>query len=110
MSYRISTKLAVLAAVAMVFCVLLAGAASAQTDPYGEGKPDVLGTIISNGEPGEEPGVLADTTSDRPGTVAGETQGAVLPFTGGQVTMFVVLGAGAVILGTFIVRKTKTTA
>ena len=104
MSYKISSKLAVLAAVAMVLSVLFAGTALAQSDPYGEGKPDVKGTIIQNGEPGET-SVQSDTaTRDETGVA-----GAILPFTGGQVILFLVLGAGAVLLGTFIVRKTQST-
>lgn len=93
MKHPISTKLALLAAVAMAFCVLFAGVASAQTDPYddgdpyGGGGPDAGGEIIDNAEP--------------------STEGAVLPFTGGEVTTFLLLGAGAIVLGTFIVRKSK---
>lgn len=86
MKHPISTKLALLAAMAMVFCVLFAGVASAQSDPYGDGNPGE-GQIIDNAEP--------------------DTEGAVLPFTGGEVTTFLLLGAGAIVLGTFIVRKSK---
>ena len=88
MKHPISTKLALLAAMAMVFCVLFAGVASAQSDPYGGGGPDGGGEINDNAEPNAE--------------------GAVLPFTGGEVTTFLLLGAGAIVLGTFIVRKSKS--
>lgn len=104
MRSRISTRIAVLAAVAMAFCVLFASAALAQSDPYGEGKPDVKGTLIQNSQPGEV-SVQADTITPE---VAGEAAGAILPFTGGQITLFLALGAGAVLLGTFIVRKTQS--
>lgn len=92
MKHPISTKLALLAAMAMVFCVLFAGVASAQSDPYGDGDPDVEGEIVGNADPGDP----------------GDTEDSVLPFTGGQVTTFLLLGAGAIVLGTFIVRKSKS--
>ena len=91
MKHPISTRLALLAAMAMAFCVLFAGAASAQSEPYGDGDPEVESEIIDNADSGE--------TSD--------TGGSILPFTGGEVTTFLLLGAGAIVLGTFIVRKNK---
>ena len=112
MSFKISTKLGILAAVAMVFCVLFAGAASAQSDPYGGGKPDVKGTLIGNSQTGEgeEPPSVAGTTTlpgEEPAT-APAVQPGTLPFTGGEVTTFLILGIGAVALGTLVVRKTRT--
>ena len=37
-----------------------------------------------------------------------QERGGVLPFTGAELTLYVVLGAGAILIGTLIVRKARS--
>lgn len=92
------------------------GATAQMRDPYGNGQPTVLPTRITNTggpeEPGESPSVLGERFVDGPGDeqVSGsaqEQQPGLLPFTGGQVTVFLVAGLGLLALGTLLVRRTR---
>lgn len=95
-------------------------------DPYGGGKPDdVKGIIIeknpSTGGNGSsnEPDVVGDQTvvrdktvvrgsSEVPGpSVLPSTETGVLPFTGGDVLIFLAIGGAAVIIGSTLVRRTR---
>lgn len=98
------------------------GATAQMRDPYGNGEPTVLPTRIENtgspeepgGNPTEEPDVLGERYFDGPGDeqVAGsaeEPQPGVLPFTGGEVTLFVVAGLALLAVGTVLVRRNRLT-
>lgn len=102
---------------ALVVMVLLSTGATAQvSDPYGNGEPTVLPTRIThegNPEvPEDDPDVLGTRFSDVPdsGEVAGaaDEQPGILPFTGGEVTVFVVVALGLLASGALIVRRTRT--
>jgi LPXTG-motif cell wall-anchored protein len=89
--------------VAIMALGMLTGAAHAQVDPYGNGEPDVLPTIISRGGPDEpRPIVGGDIFRSEP-----EVEGGVLPFTGGDVTVFLVIAFVLVGAGTLIVRRRR---
>ncbi|MBA2725207.1 MAG: hypothetical protein H0U53_04385 [Actinobacteria bacterium] len=149
MKRRIRNRATHGAAVTMLFCVLFANAALAQSEPYSGGQPGGEPTIIDDAEPDEdtvvggedpddaEPGeetvvggettddadpdedayVKGDTTDAEPGEevdLRGETVpeavtdgSGILPFTGAQITLFVLIGLGAVILGALMMRKAK---
>lgn len=100
---------------AMAISIMVSTGASAQMrDPYGNGKPTVLPTRITNTahpEPSEEPTVLGERIVDGPGDrVAGaadEPQPGVLPLTGGQVVLFGLAGLGLMATGTLIVRRNR---
>lgn len=75
--------------------------------------PSVLPTLISGGStPGDEvlgeqihnpdapPAVLPEVTEEAPAT---------LPFTGAQVTLFTVIGLGAIAIGIFLLRRSRVT-
>jgi LPXTG-motif cell wall-anchored protein len=72
--------------------VILAGSAVAQTDPYGNGKPDVDAEVIGTGE-------------EQGQGVAGGSN--ALPFTGADLTLYTVIGACAVGAGVLLVRRTR---
>lgn len=40
----------------------------------------------------------------------GDGDGGVLPFTGGQVILFVIAGAGLIVLGTMVYRRSRSEA
>lgn len=87
--------LGTVASLLIAMVILMAGAepSLAQRDPYGNGGPTVKPTLITNdGEPGEPP------LEERIGS-------GTLPFTGGDVTTFLVLGLGAIGVGTLLVRR-----
>ena len=52
------------------------------------------------------PGVLGTAEEEGPSTLGD----SVLPFTGGDLVLFVVVGAGAIVLGATIVRRTRSRA
>lgn len=81
--------LATVASLLIAMVILMAGAkpSLAQRDPYGHGSPTTKPTrIIADSDPGDPPL-------------------AMLPFTGGDVTIFLVLGMSAIGVGTFMVRR-----
>jgi hypothetical protein len=93
--------------VAMILASMsLAGAALAQS---AEQPPDdeVLDEVIRNDQPEQAPDLLPDLQprADQPDVAPG-----VLPFTGADLTLFVVVGAAAVAGGTLIVRKARSRA
>lgn len=81
------------------------GPASAQADPYSTKTPKVLPTRITDDEPNRNPD--KDET-DKVQAVTPEEREGVLPFTGGDVVTFVVIGAVAVGTGYLLVRRTRT--
>jgi len=85
----------------------LAGAAFAQSAP--DTQPDVEDTV-EQGAPGTQGGVLSEVVNPVAEEVAGAgstLQGPVLPFTGGDVVLFVVIGLLAVGSGSLILRRTR---
>ena len=79
------------------------GPATAQTDPYSTQTPSVLPTRITDDkEPRIQPEVQGERTEPQ------ARDDAVLPFTGGDVILFLVIGAAAVGVGFVIVRRTRT--
>ena len=76
--------------------VAFIGAASAQTDPYGNGGPDVEAEVIGTDEGTGNNEVGSDSST--------------LPFTGADLTLFVVIGACAIGAGAFLVRRTRQRA
>lgn len=88
---------------AVVVVALMAVPAVAQEDPYGNGGPNVKGDVIVNTDSSQPDNTVAGDTGEpaqRPGT-----SGAILPFTGGDVLVFVLIGGAAVLLGTMLVRR-----
>lgn len=77
------------------------GPAAAQADPYSSETPSVLPTRISDDK---DPNIQPDVQ----GNLAEERGDSVLPFTGGDVIMFVVIGAAALGVGFVLVRRTRT--
>jgi LPXTG-motif cell wall-anchored protein len=71
--------------------VMFAGVAAAQTDPYGNGGPDVDAEVIGTGE-------------ERGDDVAGDS---TLPFTGADLTLYVAIGALAIGSGVWLVRRNR---
>jgi hypothetical protein len=98
-----SIRLLIVASLALA-SLGLAGAALAQSaeQPPEEEVKDV---VIRNDKPGEE---LLPSLLPR-GERRGEEVGAgVLPFTGADLTLFVVLGLAAIGAGTVIVRRARS--
>jgi hypothetical protein len=83
----------VLAAVllALVLCVGAAGAAFAQTDPY------------SNETPTVKPSLIVRDSDPEPETGSS----GILPFTGGDVTVLLLIGLASISLGTLVVQRTR---
>ena len=80
--------------------------ASAQVDPYSTQTPSVLPTRVTNPP---DPDIQGDKeTDDDVGAVQPDDRDGVLPFTGGDVTLFLVIGAAAVTTGYVIVRRTRS--
>ena len=87
--------LGMVASTLIAMVILMAGASpsQAQRDPYGNGGPTVKPTlIVDNSDPGDPP-------------LERRITNGTLPFTGGDVTTFIVLGMSAIVVGTFIVRR-----
>lgn len=85
----------------MAWMFLYGSPAAAQVDPYSTQTPDVLPTRITDDkEPKIEPDIVEGSKP--------EPRDAVLPFTGGDVVLFVLVGAAAVGTGFFIVRRTRS--
>jgi hypothetical protein len=70
--------------------------AFAQTDPYSNDKPIVKPSLITRDADPEPPSV-------DPGPPT------VLPFTGGDVTAFLIVGLMAISAGTLVVHRTRHT-
>jgi hypothetical protein len=84
----------------------LAGAAFAQSAEQPP-EDDVRGEFIRNDQPEEAPGVLPSL--QQPGEDQDVAPG-VLPFTGSDLTLFVVVGGAAVGMGTLLVRRARSRA
>jgi hypothetical protein len=91
-------KLLRLAVVGLMVAALMAlgGVALAQTGS-GDVPPEVGPNIITQPGPVSPPEVGQGV----------QTRGETLPFTGGDVTLFVILGAGAVALGAIALRAAR---
>lgn len=72
--------------------VILAGSAVAQTEPYGNGKPDVEADVLG-------------TVEERGEGVAGGS--SALPFTGADLALYTTIGACAIGAGVLLVRRTR---
>lgn len=120
--YSRGTALAVVLFAALSILVT-AGTAVAQSDPYGGGEPVVNPTVIvdeDEGTAGEEPEVLGETISDVPGEApeapevrsetAPEVQGGALPFTGGDLVLFIGIGAVAIAAGAWMWKRGSSNA
>lgn len=83
------------AVLGLLLVVALAAPALAQNEPYGNGGPTVLPTLITNPS---DPVVEPNREERPPG---------VLPFTGGDVTLFLVIGLGAISAGVVMLRGRK---
>jgi LPXTG-motif cell wall-anchored protein len=89
--------------VAMILASMsLAGAALAQSAEQPP-EDEVRGEVIRNEQPEQAPDLLP--RGDQPDVAPG-----VLPFTGADLTLFVVVGAAAVAGGALIVRKARSRA
>lgn len=86
-----------IAIVALVAFAALTTMAWAQTDPYGNGEPQVKPTLITNPSEPE----VETVRQERPAT-------AVLPFTGGDVTLFLAIGLGAISVGVVMLKGRRT--
>jgi uncharacterized surface anchored protein len=81
------------AALIALFVVVLAPAASAQPSGGHVDKPEVLSQTV-------EPSGATQGTQTTP-------QPNQLPFTGADVTLFLVVGMGAIATGTFLLHRTR---
>lgn len=92
---RRMTKIKALAVamLASLLLVMVSAAALAQEES---------GTVRGNTEP---PEVQADTVNQAPAEVQGGAN--TLPFTGADITLFVIIGVAAIGTGTLIVRRTR---
>ena len=88
-------------------------AALAQTDPYGGGEPTTAPTlIIDESEPDEEVLGTNETRGQSPGgdgdtAAEAETRASgLLPFTGGDVVLFLLIGTTAIVVGAAIWKRT----
>ena len=81
-----------------------AGAAFAQEDPYSGEEPQVLPTRIENTQP--EAGTPEDNVA---GAEAADRQpsSGVLPFTGADITLFLVTGMAALGTGSMVLRRSS---
>lgn len=116
---KLMARIALFLTALMVASMALAvGVAGAQEDPYGGGEPIVLPTRIErDDQPShEEPPVVLDERITQPGAdgpqvdasvTEPEAAAGILPFTGGDLTLFVVLGAALGVVGMTIVRRTR---
>lgn len=86
-------KLTVLATAVFALLCLAGPAFAAKNYPP---EPDTQPTRIQRDNP------RAEVLPNR------EERGGVLPFTGAELTVYVVLGAGAILIGTLIVRKSRS--
>ena len=95
--------------VAMMWAFLTSSPAQAQAEPYSSQTPEVLPTRITN--PPENPPENRNPEGNEDDVGAGgeqnRPQSGVLPFTGGDVVLFVVIGAAAVGAGFVLVRRTR---
>lgn len=101
----------------------LGGSSSAQVDPYASGSPTVLPTRIvitpstttHTASPGDSPSVLPtrherDNDNDEDDVAAvlpTRVGGGTLPFTGGDLVLFVATGASIIGTGTLLVRRSR---
>lgn len=98
-------SLLVLMVVLSGMLVLTAGIASAQETSSINCELDPYNSVCKNEEDKNfDPEVDADVLT-RPGTPPDET----LPFTGADVTLFVITGAALVATGMLVVRRTRST-
>ena len=87
-------------------------AALAQTDPYSGGEPTTAPTlIIDESEPDEEVLGTNETRGQTPadGDTAAEAEtraSGLLPFTGGDVVLFLLIGTTAIVVGAAIWKRT----
>jgi LPXTG-motif cell wall-anchored protein len=82
----------------------LAGTALAQTSEQPP-EDEVKGEVIGGNQPGPQPGVLPSLQPR-----GEEVAPGVLPITGADLTIFVVVGIAAIALGTAIVRRSRARA
>ena len=93
--------------VAMMWAFFTSSPAQAQAEPYSSQTPEVLPTRFTNDNP-EETRNPDDTDDDvGAGNEQNRPSSGVLPFTGGDVVLFVVIGAAAVGAGFVLVRRTR---
>jgi hypothetical protein len=86
---------------ATAWTFIYANPAAAQADPYSSESPSVLPTRISNDkDPEIQPNIQGNPPENRDENV--------LPFTGGDVVLFAVIGAAALGIGFVLVRRTRT--
>lgn len=108
----------VAALVGILLATMMAGTSAAQQDPYGNGKPTVLPTRLERDKstsddrktPDAEPTVQGIRfTNDGPETLpSADAQPGILPFTGGEVQPYVLIGMLLVASGVVLVRKVRS--
>ena len=89
---------------ASVWALFYSAPAAAQVDPYSSESPSVLPTRIDREPEGE---VGGDAQERGPDEVSPSADEGVLPFTGGDVVLFAVIGAAAAGTGFVLVRRTR---
>ena len=105
--------------VAMMWMLFSSGPVQAQTEPYSTQTPTVAPTVITQSpEPTDSPEVLPTriTDDDEPKPEVPDQvldlrepkeRGGVLPFTGGDVVLFIAIGGAAVAVGLLLMRRTR---
>jgi hypothetical protein len=88
-------------AFAMLAMLWLAGPAAAQ-DPYGPDNPP--GGGVGGANQGRDGGEVSGVSE------SDEDDGEGLPFTGAEITMYSVIGLGAIGTGVLILRRTRAKA
>ena len=104
-------RMLLLAAAVGAMSLVPGAVAFAQTDPYSGEEPEVLPTQIVNEEPREEEPVKDEVLPARiqaPAEDRQPTGTGVLPFTGADLTLFLVTGAAAVGTGSMMVKRARS--
>ena len=100
--------------VATMWMLMSSSPVKAQTEPYSSETPSVLPTTITNDDDDTPPDDVLDerieNDDDAPEDVAADERenSGVLPFTGGDVVLFLVVGTAAVGTGLLLVRKSRS--
>jgi hypothetical protein len=97
--YKRMATIVVISAVALAGALMIMGAALAQQDPYGNGRPVVSPNLITRSN---QP---ASNLLRRTPNVQGAAQ--TLPFTGADLTLFLATGLGAIATGAVILHRSR---
>ena len=93
---RIELTLAAMLLTAFAFALIWAAPAQAQNEPYSEETPRVLPTRIEQSD-----GEIAGVSTSRPNS-------GTLPFTGADITLFLVTGVAGIGTGALLLKRSRS--